>query len=827
MVRRVALLVLVCLPGILLGCSRDSGPSRQKVVCLYSDGAAHYEALCRVFISQLREDLGDRYSFSATSKLDEADGPDGAEAGSTPGRTDELTGAMDILDAIASRESDLETVYIGFTQSDVAYYFRHGGHPLYPTAHSRQTGVVSLARLFPEYLHLLAPPSTPIDAGAQSFSHQSGRLYVGSLGSGTLISSLNILSTLAGLEQGDSVVRRRFFWDRSPTGEGQDPSWGGTLVAGLGQPIVQELLDAKQAILVSLKPEEERHLRNAFSQFYRVVPVTSYGRKDLVLLEIPALLVASKRLPADVVGVLQTLLQRVDSDAPGEELKWQRMIRGFRNAPEGASGAVMSDAFAGEVYRAVHGIDRSSRSNDLILSPHRAILERRKDSGSWELLIALLASLSALGLGRKAVVAHRQVHSFLELSPWLTASIAFCLSVAWLHLSLWLVWQLDLAQYLSYKTDITSQFIEKSYAELLPMVVHYIASIFSAEKLFPVSRLGQLVWLSIPVLMGASALVGVVHVVVPPIIGLINRHLQEEDIMDLSDHFVICNWHANTEEIIRQLWVQDRLAGRGDPTIVLITPKEDEVQLPKLGKRPASNLPEHTLYALPPAADAHNDEGILRIIGFQGDPESDTTLRVACPELARAVILFPNLALENPDSATVLAVLRLQEIIGEESPVQVLVWCADSRNVPVFLDSRFRLTDVCSSEWAWRVICQATRVSHVSNLYRHLMTSSADTNEFYEFQLPGSWKGGSFRELQEAIVRFNDNGCGSVPGCESLRNTILLVGYIDFKDQRRQDIHINPPPDTQLAAGDFLVFLTYVFNPGIAEHLGAFLGDQG
>jgi hypothetical protein len=814
-------LLWVCLLLSLSCSSAKEDQVKQDIECLYSDGAQHYEALCRLLVQYLEESSLTDYDFSSISRPLQDGEP--------------LSGAMDILDAIATPpdrkngknekipeepEEQKEKFYIGFTQGDVAYYFQSGGHPLYPTPHRHREQVISLGQLYPEYLHLY---SQGVEGAADlraSFPEWR-ELYLGAPGSGTLITSLNVLSLLIGdplaLHGEDLEEVRDFFYNPGNLALAEapgEPPAGALLVSGPGNRHIQNRLDAGRGRLISLRKAEARHVRNAFSRFYNVETVKGYGDPCLMV-AVPALLVASKGLPSEVAESIIQFIERVDAD-DGEAFL-QDFLDRVEPRPE-----FLTPEFVTDLHGALEKYQGKRKENP-VLSPHRAYLNLRNDHGLWEVLIAGISLFLAIVLTRWAMRTLPARGSLLAMSPRLSAPIAFFFCLAWLHFCLFVVWRLELHHYMRYRTDQLSSFITNEYPELFPMVLHYIASAFSAERLFPISRGAQLLWLSIPLLIGVSTLVGLVHVALPPVLGYLRQHLNEDKVMELKDHFIICNWNEHADEILRQIRIQEQMAGRGDPTILILARHEEAITLPKLGVQQATNLPEHVLYALPPGEGAAETGGILKVIGILGNPQDQVALRMIRPAEANTIIVFPDAEQPNPDSATVLTILKLQDILGEDHDARILVWCQDARNVPLFLDPRFRLSDVCSTEWAWRVICQATRVGHVSNIYRHLLTSSADSNEFYEYCLPEDWTGGTFQALQQAILQFNAQNCEEVPGWEGHRNTILPVGYFDKEDRLRKEPQINPPPESELEAGDCLLFLTYVFNGSTKEKLDQYL----
>ena len=776
--------------------TRDQTHAVETVTCLYSEGAFDYELLCRLMVAHLQVELPGLYRWEVAERAGE-----GAV----------LSGSMDILDVISrGAHGPAEASFFGFVQSDVTYYFQNGGHRLYPTPHQHREEVVALARAYREVLHLYSEGLTS-SGGLGSGLADWDEVYLGALGSGTLITALNLLSLyqLGQAELGTARLLQRHLTEGFKV-VSPGVSWGGMLVAGTANPEIEARLASGAGSLLPLTPVQKRHLENAFSQLYSTAEIDGYGQTGLTVLEVPALLVASKRLPEDVAKSLVSLLNRLDDPVFDGRALYFRLLASFEEGLE----EPVAPRLAGEVLAGIERY-RNQRAEGLVLSPHRAILGLREDWGKWELAILLMAAALGFLVFRRLWGDLRKKGSILELSPLMTGAGAVAFSVGWIHLCLLVVSHLEYLCFMRYDTDVASPFISNSYAELLPKVMQYIASAFSSESLFPLDRTAQLMWLSIPVLIGMSGLAGLVHVALPPILNYIRTNLEEGTAMELENHFIIVNWHPHVQDVIGQLRVQEQMATGKDPRVVVLTRTAEEVTLPHLGKRKGKNVGEHRVYALP-SRGSEDDDSILTVVGLEGDPQKSATLCMACPKKAEAVIVFPDPAHAEPDSATVLTVLRLQDILGESSSVRLLVWCADSANVQLFQDPRFRLTDACSTEWAWRVLCQATRVGHVSTIYRHLLTSSEDSNEFYEYSLPEGWNG-TFAQAQEAIQGYNADPC-DVAGSDR-RNTILLVGYFEVSDARRERVQMNPAPESFLHPGDALVFLTYVYDRQVRERL--------
>ena len=721
---------------------------------------------------------------------------------------------MDIIDFIARESNSDGPHYIGLVQSDVAYYFYNGNHSLYPTPHSDRERVVALAKAFPEKLFIYSEGFG--DDWTRDYRKHLAEwdtLFIGSLGSGTLITASNVLPMLGGtlVQPASSGVRiDPISWQEVMHRQSQDEirlapgAWGAVSVAAAIPDGIRDRLESGAGSLVSMTEAQKRHLVNAFSNFYSASEESHRFRGSTVtcsVLEVPALLVGGKFLPKEIAEGTVAYFNRLDS----EELR-------YRQEP------LIADRPDNDLLTVLASY-RGARLDQKILKSHRSVAQLRDLGCRYEIWVIVLSASLFLALAFRAVRQLRNRGALLDVSPFLTGPMAIAFCVCWLHLCLLVVTKLEYHHFMRYGTDEVSPFIEHDYSELLPKVTQHIASAFSSEELLPENKIAQLAWLSIPLMLAFSGFVGAVHIAMPPLLSYIKKNLKQGEAVKLENHFVICNWHPHAEDVVRQLRTQALMEGVDPPKILVITENIDSISIPQLDKRRDGSLGEYYLFAVPPTIeDGERSEQILEVLVIDGNPKNEISLKLGRIAQADTAIVFPDLALPEPDSPTALTVLKIQRLTGGDERPQVIVWCADSRNVDVFLDERFNLTDVCSTEWAWRVICQATKVPHVSNIYRRLMTSTEDTNEFYELKLPPDFSSCSFHDLQQSVHRYNLD-CGAVSASTAHRNTVMLVGYIEGSDLQRTKIHINPRPDTVLHAGDLLLVLTYKINSEIQQKL--------
>jgi TRAP transporter TAXI family solute receptor len=256
-------LVLIAAVAVVLGgcVGEDPGAPRGRVVIAAGGTQGVYYVYARALASQLeRRDPGLRVDVVATS------------------------GSMENLQRLADGGATL-----AFTAADAAAEAMSGGPPF-----GRELPIAALARLYDDYLHLVAPAS-----GARRLSQLAGRrVSIGPPGSGTrLIASRLRLPRLhavgLGLDESAAALRAgridAFFWS-----------------GGLPTPGVDELARRLPLRLLDLPAPAAPVYRAA------AIPSGTYGlARQVATLAVPNLLVARRDADPALVGlVTETLFER-------------------------------------------------------------------------------------------------------------------------------------------------------------------------------------------------------------------------------------------------------------------------------------------------------------------------------------------------------------------------------------------------------------------------------------------------------------------------------------------------------------------------------------
>ena len=197
----------------------------------------------------------------------------------------------------------------------------------------------------------------------------------------------------------------------------------------------------------------------------------------------------------------------------------------------------------------------------------------------------------------------------------------------------------------------------------------------------------------------------------------------------LSNHFVICNWNDLGDQIVRQLHASVVEHKRA---VVIVTDQPEKVP----GVEPDSaDDPYHNVFVIP------------------GDPTSDRILaRADIAKASTAIVLSDPREGKYADTKSVLIALAIEAI---EPRVHTIVEILHSRSR---IHLRYTQVDevVCVDELTEKLLAQAALTHGLSELYMRLLTATEDTNEVYVVEVPPAFVGRSYRELERALVEYQD-----------------------------------------------------------------------
>jgi Trk K+ transport system NAD-binding subunit len=209
---------------------------------------------------------------------------------------------------------------------------------------------------------------------------------------------------------------------------------------------------------------------------------------------------------------------------------------------------------------------------------------------------------------------------------------------------------------------------------------------------------------------------------------------------NIKDHVVICNWTDKADLIVRQL--HDESVHKKSPIIVVT---ENPEQVPK-----------------------SMDKAYRGLLIINGDPADKEILERADIRTAKtAVILADDGDIENADSKSILVQLAIDSINPNVHTIVELVKSSS--------ELYFRYTHVneiiCLEQLAEKLLSQAALTPGLSEVYMNLLTQSLDTNEIYLEELPDSFIGHTYEEVEKKIVSIEEKD-------------IILIGWATEVEKR-------------------------------------------
>lgn len=209
---------------------------------------------------------------------------------------------------------------------------------------------------------------------------------------------------------------------------------------------------------------------------------------------------------------------------------------------------------------------------------------------------------------------------------------------------------------------------------------------------------------------------------------------------NIKDHVVICNWTDKADVIVRQL--HDESVHDKNPIIVVTETPEQ--------------VPQST------------DKVYRGLLTIGGDPADKEILERADIRTAKtAVILADEADPENADSKSILIQLAIDSINPNVHTIVELIKSSS--------EMYFKYTHVneiiCLEQLAEKLLSQSALTPGLSEVYMNLLTQSLDTNEIYLEELPGSFAGQTYEEVEKKIVSIKEKD-------------IILIGWATDIEKR-------------------------------------------
>jgi len=236
---------------------------------------------------------------------------------------------------------------------------------------------------------------------------------------------------------------------------------------------------------------------------------------------------------------------------------------------------------------------------------------------------------------------------------------------------------------------------------------------------------------------------------------------------NIRDHVVICNWTGKADVIVRQLHdesVHEKNA------IIVITDNPERV----------------------PKTTDKEYRGLL-IIG--GDPANkEILIRADLKHAKTAIILADEEDRENADSRSILIQLAIDSI---NPNVHTIVELVKSSSRMYFQYTHVNEI-ICLEQLAEKLLSQAALTPGLSEIYMNLLTQSAETNEIYLEELPETFIGRTYEDVEKEIVGIADKDIILIGWSSDVRKTEEGHELVNGRGNAvyEKEIVINPKSST-------------------------------
>lgn len=235
----------------------------------------------------------------------------------------------------------------------------------------------------------------------------------------------------------------------------------------------------------------------------------------------------------------------------------------------------------------------------------------------------------------------------------------------------------------------------------------------------------------------------------------------------IRDHVIICNWTSKADVIVRQLHDE---SVREKKAIIVITDNPEKV----------------------PKTTDKEYRGLLII---SGDPANkEILIRADLKHAKTAIILADEEDRENADSRSILIQLAIDSI---NPNVHTIVELVKSSSRMYFQYTHVNEI-ICLEQLAEKLLSQAALTPGLSEIYMNLLTQSAETNEIYLEELPETFIGRTYEEVEKEIVGIADKDIILIGWATDMQKTEDGFAVVNGRGNAvyEKDIVINPKSST-------------------------------
>lgn len=218
------------------------------------------------------------------------------------------------------------------------------------------------------------------------------------------------------------------------------------------------------------------------------------------------------------------------------------------------------------------------------------------------------------------------------------------------------------------------------------------------------------------------------------------------------NHIVICNWNKKGLPLLQELHSEILSIKR---TIIVISESDGACEFP----------------------EDQGDSAFDNVMLVRGNPARDYVLRRANVQEAHSVIILSESAgTANADGHAMMVCMAIKSVCDESGskPSYITAEVDDPKNVHHF--KRAGADEVvCEGDYGMRLLAQSAVEHGLTNVYKNLLTFSANTNELYVLDIPESVIGLSFSELGKKIYEARSNFEPVIlVGCKTAEGEFLL-----------------------------------------------------
>lgn len=586
---------------------------------------------------------------------------------------------------------------LAICQEDVAHFFYTASSTeLFVYPRTSDFTITSIGRLLMEELYIVVQPGinalTDIDA-----------LYVGGALSGSYATYTNLRRkqnlNCVEIQQGD---RLQLFRDRDIDG----------FIEVASTPHTELLAFADEGVALQMLPVESTSLSLGLDIYSNTTVPDSLSPDghSFRTASVPAVLLARRDLPSEIAEALLHVFN--DPEIRGTHFP-------LTNSYIEACLNVQHRMEVGD-----SGID--SRFTDLPIPPHPVVVRftmGRYPLADYSVALALLGFLVWLGwiLPRYS----DRLRRWKRMRPrnhQLYRDFLFVLfALFWAMICSWVIKYVEMQQLLSGRSLTGSEFLHMDLPQMLRWLTVFFVTGYTDHG-FPLAPIAKIAAVSVKIV--AIALLSWAGIRI--ITSLIEKLMERKDVdnlVDISEHIVICNWSAEGLRLIEELRNPEVPEQKRNQPICVVS-QNNSPQIPEFDYEDLHHLAEDPWEARS-LAKAHLEraESIIILLPNGLAPRRDED--VVADD---GVVLRSALAIQNYFARGNTPVNGVPHVIAQfqRPPDEVTLKALGVNEI------------VASREIGTRLLAQTVTCPGISNFFLEILNSKSESNEVYDYPMPST-----------------------------------------------------------------------------------------